>query len=90
MLFPARVAAGCCRSGVGDFVLAYGTKNARVDLVHFVVRLPEIAISRAYSAIDEALFFDVPLDDLMDIRIELFEQEHELVDLLFVRPSDSV
>ena len=29
VLFPASVAAGCCRRGVSDFVLAYGAKNAR-------------------------------------------------------------
>ena len=90
VLFPARVAAGGCRSGVGDFVLAYGTENARVDLVHLIVRLPEVTISRAYSAVDEALLFDVPLYDLMDIRIELFEQAHEFFDFLFVRPSDFI
>ena len=90
VLFPARVAASGCRSGIGNLVLAHGTENARVDLIHLIVRLPEVTVARAYSAVDEAFFFNVPLYDVMDIWIVLLEQAHKFLNLFLMRPPNII
>ena len=57
---------------------------ARIDLIEVVEGFPQVLVSWADSTVDEAVFFDILLENSMHIWMVLLREAHELVDFVDV------